>query len=106
MPIEPAAVEAIELTRMYVAGGRPLLALDRVSLTVARGEIVAVVGPSGSGTSTLPPAQLWLHRPGARAAAAGHGRRERRGAPVARRCRARRAPPPRGGGARTRGSGR
>src|SRR5689334_14930525 len=53
MAAEPAAVEAIELTRTYSSGGRPLLALDRVSLTVARGEIVAIMGPSGSGKSTL-----------------------------------------------------
>ncbi len=47
------AVEAIDLTRTYLAGGRPLHALDHVSFTVARGEIVAVMGPSGSGKSTL-----------------------------------------------------
>ena len=53
MTPETAAVEAIELTRTYWAGGRPLLAIDHVSLTVARGEIVAIMGPSGSGKSTL-----------------------------------------------------
>jgi putative ABC transport system ATP-binding protein len=53
MTPENAAVEAVELTRTYAVGGHPLLALDHVSLTVARGEIVAVMGPSGSGKSTL-----------------------------------------------------
>jgi putative ABC transport system ATP-binding protein len=53
MLTEPVAVEAIELTRTYNVGGRPLHALDHVSLTVARGEIVAIMGPSGSGKSTL-----------------------------------------------------
>jgi ABC-type lipoprotein export system ATPase subunit len=53
MPPELTAVEATELTRTYCVGRRPLLALDRVSLTVARGEIVAIMGSSGSGKSTL-----------------------------------------------------
>lgn len=36
-----------EVTRRYAGGGAP--ALDGVSLSVAQGEAVAVMGPSGSG---------------------------------------------------------
>jgi putative ABC transport system ATP-binding protein len=63
MLAEPAVVRAIELTRTYASGGRPLLALDHVSLNVARGEIVAVTGPSGSGKSTLLYLLAGLDRP-------------------------------------------
>ncbi|HEV7899551.1 MAG TPA: ABC transporter ATP-binding protein [Planosporangium sp.] len=53
MPTEPAAAEAIDVTRGYRAGGQRIRALEHVSLAVARGEVVAVMGPSGSGKSTL-----------------------------------------------------
>jgi putative ABC transport system ATP-binding protein len=50
---EQPAVEALGVTRSYRLGGRSVAALQRVSLSVLRGEVVAVMGPSGSGKSTL-----------------------------------------------------
>src|SRR5947209_19197769 len=50
---EPAAVEAIGLSRTFRAGGVRVHGLAEVSLTVAAGEVVAVMGPSDSGKSTL-----------------------------------------------------
>ena len=47
------ALEASSLYRFFHAGEEETLALQGVSLTVGRGELVAVVGPSGSGKSTL-----------------------------------------------------
>lgn len=52
-PDDPLAVEARELSMVYRRGTDEVRALDALDLAVPRGQFLCVMGPSGSGKSSL-----------------------------------------------------
>lgn len=52
--IEPNIVlEVQDLVKTYTIGNSTITALNKINLTITKGEFVAIVGPSGSGKTTL-----------------------------------------------------
>lgn len=69
----PTVLQARSLYKFFRAGEEETLALQGVSLTVERGEMVAISGPSGSGKSTLLACLAGLDEPsGGTVHVAGH----------------------------------
>jgi putative ABC transport system ATP-binding protein len=56
-------LELAAVSRIHGSGPTAVRALHKVSLTVAAGELFAVMGPSGSGKSTLLHVAGGLHTP-------------------------------------------
>ncbi len=46
-------IQLLSVTKMYRQGNNPVLALDRLDLSISRGELLAITGKSGCGKSTL-----------------------------------------------------
>jgi len=72
-----ALIELKDVSKLYGFGDATTLALDEVSLTIEKGEFMAVMGPSGCGKSTLMNVIGLLDRP-------SHGEHRLEGKPVAR----------------------
>lgn len=62
-PADDQVVRGVELARRYGEGETAVDALRGVSISVGRGDLVAVMGPSGSGKSTLMHVLAGLDKP-------------------------------------------
>lgn len=52
-PDREPVIGLVDVTRRFRSGGADVVAVDGLSLTVHRGEVLALVGPSGSGKTTV-----------------------------------------------------
>jgi putative ABC transport system ATP-binding protein len=50
---ETPLIQLLGVTKTYHQGNSPVLALDRLDLSISRGELLAITGKSGCGKSTL-----------------------------------------------------
>ena len=64
-----ALLEVKDLDKTFIAGEKPIAALDKLNLSIDEHEFVSIVGPSGCGKSTFlhivggfEPAERWQHR--------------------------------------------
>jgi NitT/TauT family transport system ATP-binding protein len=53
MTVDVVAIEVADLRKVYTTADQEVLALDRLSFTVASGEFISVLGPSGCGKTTV-----------------------------------------------------
>ena len=53
MSNEPLAIETTDLTKVYGSGNTEVVAMRDATMSVRRGEVVALLGPSGAGKSTF-----------------------------------------------------
>ncbi len=56
-------IRVVDVSRHYDMGGERVVALNHVSLEIARGEFIGLTGPSGSGKSTLLYVMSGMDRP-------------------------------------------
>lgn len=62
-PSLPSAVEVEHLRKVYGSGRTEIVAIRDATLSIARGEVVGMLGPSGSGKSTILTAMALINPP-------------------------------------------